>query len=84
VRFCRDRISKENRAVKLLHKSMLTTEEINQILHEVKILSELDHPNIVHLYEFYEEPKNYCLVQELCTGGELFDMVVKKGRFQEG
>lgn len=52
-------------------------------MHEVKILSEMDHPNIVHLYEFYEEPKNYCLVQEICTGGELFDAIIKNMKFKE-
>ena len=62
VRFCRERSTKEPRAVKFLRKNMLTEEDKNQIFHEVKILSEMDHPNIVKLFEFYEEPKNYCLV----------------------
>ena len=43
----------------------------------------MDHPNIVRLYEFYEEPDYYCLVQGLCTGGELFDTIIKSGKLNE-
>lgn len=31
---------------------------------EVNILKELDHPNIVKLYELYQDSKNYYLVTE--------------------
>jgi calcium-dependent protein kinase len=43
----------------------------------------MDHPNIVRLYEFYDEPKYYCLVQEVCQGGELFDAIINAGKFKE-
>ena len=38
---------------------------------EIKILSMLDHPNIVRLFEVIEDDKYFNLLQELCTGGEL-------------
>ena len=47
------------------------------------ILRRLDHPNILKLYEFYEDDRSYHLVTEMCTGGELFDMIIKKGYFNE-
>ena len=62
VRLCKHISSGEARAVKYLKKDMLTHEDRNLILNEVKILSEMDHPNIVRLYEFYDEPAYYCLV----------------------
>jgi serine/threonine protein kinase len=31
---------------------------------EVNVLKKLDHPNIVKLYELYQDPKNYYLVTE--------------------
>ena len=31
---------------------------------EVNILRKLDHPNIVKLYELYEDKKNYYLLME--------------------
>ena len=40
-------------------------------------------PNIVQLYEVYEE-KNFCyLVTELMLGGELFDRIIEKKTFSE-
>ena len=39
---------------------------------EIRILSALDHPNIVKYYETYESPNYLYLVTEFCHGGELF------------
>lgn len=47
------------------------------------MLKRLDHPNILKLYEFYEDPKRYYLVTGLCTGGELFDEITNRGQFDE-
>lgn len=45
---------------------------------EVNALKTLDHPNIIKLFEIFEDETNVYLVQELCTGGELFDFVVER------
>lgn len=50
---------------------------------EVEILKKLVHPNIMQIYEFYEDKKNFQIITELCEGGELFDMIVQKGSFNE-
>jgi serine/threonine protein kinase len=42
---------------------------------EMEVLKQLDHPNIIKLYEIFEEEKYICLVIELMEGGELFDMI---------
>ena len=47
---------------------------------EVNALKTLDHPHIIKLFEIYEDDENVYLVQELCTGGELFDFIVEKKR----
>lgn len=44
---------------------------------EIDILKTLDHPNIVQLYEFYEDPSHYHLVTEIVRGGEFFDFIIK-------
>ena len=31
------------------------------------------HPSIIRMFHYFEDPKRYCLIQELSTGGDLFD-----------
>lgn len=50
---------------------------------EVEILASLDHPNIVRLYENYEDSRFYHIVMELCEGGELWDSIAAKGHYEE-
>jgi len=38
-------------------------------------LSDLSHPNIVHWLAEYEDENEYCMVLELCRGGNLYDWV---------
>ena len=43
----------------------------------------LDHPNIIKVFEFFQDERHFYIVTELCTGGELFDRIIKKHRFGE-
>ena len=58
------------RAMKQIIKSKIT--DIAKFQTEIKILSMVDHPNIVRLFEVIEDDKYFNLIQELCTGGELY------------
>ena len=49
----------------------------------MNILKNLDHPNIIRLYELYQDSKCYYLVTEFCSGGELFDKIKKLSNFSE-
>lgn len=49
----------------------------------MEIMKKLDHPNILRIYEVYQDKKRYFLITELCTGGELFDEIAKKMTFSE-
>jgi len=42
---------------------------------EVDILSQLDHPNVVKLYEIFDEGEFLYLVLELMTGGEVIYVI---------
>ena len=44
-----------------------------RLSNEIELLKNLDHPNIVRLYEVFEDNVRFILVTEICTGGELFD-----------
>ena len=50
---------------------------------EVDALKHMDHPNILKLYEVFEDQRLYHLVTEVCYGGELFDYIVQKQKFNE-
>ena len=50
---------------------------------ELEILKEVDHPNIIKLYETYEDELYLHLVMELCTGGDVCDRLIKKTSFSE-
>ncbi len=41
------------------------------------------HPNIIKLYEVFEDEKDLYLVLELCSGGELFDRIKAVGNYSE-
>lgn len=45
----------EKRAVKIMNKDFLEPEEQLRLIYEIEILRQLDHPNIVRLFEFFED-----------------------------
>lgn len=54
------------RAVKIISKANMAAEEEENFKYEVSILKNLDHPNILKLYEIFEDEESYYLVTELC------------------
>lgn len=50
---------------------------------EITILQKLDHPNVLKLYEYFEDERNVYLITELCKGGELFDKIIEEEFFSE-
>jgi len=83
VRMCVHRESGAQRAVKVLRKSHMDDDEKRMLFNEINILKEIDHPNIIKMYEFFEDEKRYYLVTEICKGGELFDEILQRGKFSE-
>ncbi|KAG0466307.1 hypothetical protein HPP92_017887 [Vanilla planifolia] len=56
----------------------------NEILVMRKIVEDVSpHPNVIHLYDVYEDMYGVHLVLELCSGGELFDRIVAHERYSE-
>ena len=43
---------------------------------EIRIMQEVDHPNIVKYYETYYDDDSVYLCMELCTGGDFLEKVV--------
>lgn len=69
------------RAVKILRKEKISDKE--KFKAEIEILKKLDHPNVLKLFETFEDKRNVYLVTEICKGGEVFDRIIAKGRFTE-
>jgi calcium-dependent protein kinase len=66
------------RAVKTISKKALRTdEELQTFFNEVAVLRAIDHPNVLKLFEFYQDAKNFYLITEFCSGGELFDRIIQ-------
>jgi serine/threonine protein kinase len=53
------------------------------ILKEVQIMRQLDHPNIIKLVDFHESRQYYYIILELAQGGELFHQIVRLTYFSE-
>ena len=50
--------------MKSMKKSSLLKEEEKKMFAEMNILKDLDHPNIVKLYELFQDDENYYLITE--------------------
>ena len=76
--------TKMQRAIKLIKKSLIDANlGKDGVMAEFKLLKTLDHPNILRVFEAYEDNNFIYIVTELLTGGELFDMLLKEGKFDE-
>ena len=72
----KNKITGDIRAMKQIEKSKIT--DLQTFKNEIEILSRMDHPNIIKLFEVFEDSKYFYLINELCTGGELLDRIVKR------
>jgi calcium-dependent protein kinase len=57
--------------------------KITRLNREMEILSTVDHPNIIRLYDVYQDSSYIHMVMEYCSGGELFSKIVNQGHFDE-
>lgn len=83
VEKCIHKTTKREAAVKVLKKSNFKLKELELIVNEISIIKELDHPNILKIYEAYEDEESLYIVTELIHGGELFDEISKRLNFTE-
>ena len=83
MRKCSNKQTGAIRAVKIIKKDTLDAKEKIRFFMEIDIMRQLDHPNIVRLFEVFQDEKRFYLVTELCTGGELFDEITKRSHFSE-
>ena len=49
--------------------------DLTKFKNEINVLSKVDHPNIIRLYEIFEDDRYISLIMEYCQGGELFKKI---------
>lgn len=64
MRHCKSVDTGEERAVKIINKARMTPKQMKMFQNEIEALRKLDHPNIIKLFEIYEDETNFYLVQE--------------------
>lgn len=63
---------KDHRAVKILSKAYMEAKDMQSFKNEVSCLKQLEHPNVVRMHHFYEDPKRFLLITDVSSGGDLF------------
>jgi serine/threonine protein kinase len=67
--------------VKCVRRRALPEHERKALNAEMDIMLRLSHPNILKLLDSFKDREHLYMVVELARGGELFDRIVQKVRF---
>lgn len=79
VYLCRRQSDHKLVIIKQIPVQQMTREERQSALNEAKVLSMLEHPNIIEYYENFLEDKALMIVMEYAEGGTLFDYLQQRG-----
>ncbi|CAB9511942.1 MAP kinase-activated protein kinase 2 (Fragment) [Seminavis robusta] len=72
------------RAVKVITKLPRKDDPGNlAVLHEFDVVRKLDHPNILKMYNLYQDEAYFYIVTDIYKGGDLFDEIIKRTKFTE-
>ena len=70
-------------AIKSISIKNMSKKDYDDLVKEVDIISDLDHPNIIKFYETYHDEFFFHIVMELCKGKEVFDNICNRGYLSE-
>lgn len=69
-------------AIKIIDKKQIG-HDLPRVKTEMDALRNLSHQNICRLYHYIETKNKFFIVMEFCSGGEMFDYIVRKERLEE-
>ncbi|TMS39822.1 hypothetical protein L596_006293 [Steinernema carpocapsae] len=69
-------------AIKIIDKKAIG-DDLPRVKTELDALKKLCHQHICRLYQYIETEHKFYVVMEYCSGGELFDYIVRKNRLEE-
>lgn len=78
VHLVTERATNLRRVIKTINKQQVAL-PIEQVNGEIEILKSLDHPNIIKIFDVFEDLNNVYIVQEYCEGGELMRRITSSG-----
>lgn len=82
VALCVEKKTKNQYAAKIINKEHLVNTDL--LVEEVDILKKVrDHPNVLNLYQTYENDESFYIITEYCSGGDLFGRIVDEGHCSE-
>uniref|UniRef100_T2MII8 Triple functional domain protein n=1 Tax=Hydra vulgaris TaxID=6087 RepID=T2MII8_HYDVU len=73
VKRCVRKNTKEEFAAKIFRRRLISKETVES---EVAVMQSLNHPGVVKVFEIYEAPKSLIIIQQMLSGGRLFDHIV--------
>jgi serine/threonine protein kinase len=59
-------------AIKIMKKSTMDSSDLELVRTEIEILKICQHPNIIRLYNVFENADYLYIIMEYCSGGDLF------------
>ena len=65
-------------AIKILDKKEMEVDDLELVRTEIEILRICQHPNIIHLYDVFENESFFYLIMEYCSGGDLFSYLEQR------
>ncbi|MCQ2817501.1 MAG: serine/threonine-protein kinase [archaeon] len=76
--------TKQKVAVKILEKRKIVEKDDEiRVKRELKMLTSLNHPNVIQVFEIMENKDRFFIVMEYCDGGEVFSYIVDNLRLSE-
>ena len=71
------------RAMKIIPEENILQGEGASLIDEIEILKNLEHPNIMKVYESFVDENNYYIISELCDQGHLLSKMEKLERMDQ-
>ena len=65
-------------AIKIMNKNSMDSSDLELVRTEIEILKVCQHPNIIRLYNVFENADYLYIIMEYCSGGDLFTYLEKR------
>jgi len=73
-----DKKTGQNVAIKIMKKSTMDSSDLELVRTEIEILKICQHPNIIRLYNVFENVEYMYIIMEYCSGGDLFSYLEER------